>query len=193
MLRIDAAQQLAFVVAERDRVISLARSRRPRGSLPRQDNGEAIEVGDEAAIDRRIQREQACLVREELPDGNALLASLCELGPVGADPLVIVDPPAGVREGQRHGGESLGGRVDDHHGVALPRLGRLPVANAAPEIDDLLTPAVGAARAAELPATRKVVDKCVPHSLESGADVAVDVRCRCRHDSLRRRRPSPRG
>ena len=93
---------------------------------------------------------------EELPDGDALLALLCELRPVHADPLVVVDPPAGMREGQRHGGESLGRRVDDHHGVPLPRLGRLPVANAAPEIDDLLALAEGAARAPNSPRLTKL-------------------------------------
>ena len=148
-------------------MIGLACSRRPRGSLPRQNDGEAIEVGDNAAIDGRVEREQAGLMGEELPDGDALLALLCELRPVHADPLVVVDPPAGMSEGQRHGGESLGRRVDDHHGVPLPRLGRLAVANAAPEIDDLLAVAVGAARAAELTPADEVGDKCVPHSLES--------------------------
>ena len=49
------------------------------------------------------------------------------------------------------------------------------VAAESPEIHDLLAVTVAAARAAEFPATREVVDKCVPHSLEAGTDVTVDV------------------
>ena len=82
MLRIDPAQQLAFVEPERDGVIRLPRSGLPRGLLTRQHDRQAIEIGDDAAIDRLVEREQPRLVRQELADGDSLLALLRELRPV---------------------------------------------------------------------------------------------------------------
>jgi hypothetical protein len=43
-------------------------------------------------------------MREELPDGDARLAGLRELGPVRGDALVVVKPAARVGERQGHGG-----------------------------------------------------------------------------------------
>jgi hypothetical protein len=42
-------------------------------------------------------------------------------------PFFVVEPSAGVGDRQRHRGQALGGRVDDHHGVLLPRLAGLLV------------------------------------------------------------------
>ena len=84
MLRVDAAQQLALVEPERDRVVGLARSGFPRGRLPRHDRCQAIEVGHRVPIDRLVEREQARLVGQQLPDGDPVLAVLRELRPVRA-------------------------------------------------------------------------------------------------------------
>jgi hypothetical protein len=91
---IDAAHQLAFVEAEAHRVIGLPRPGLPRGFLPCEHDCEAVEIGDDAAIDRFIDGEQARLVREQLADGDLILALLRELGPVGRDPLFVVEPAA---------------------------------------------------------------------------------------------------
>ena len=82
---------------------------------------------------------------------------------------------------QGHGGQSLGGRVDEDHGVPLPRLASPLVPEAAPEVDDLLAAAIGAAGAAQLPASGKILGKRFVHGLEAAADVSFD------RDAIQRR------
>jgi hypothetical protein len=77
-----------------------------------------------------------------------------------------------VRDGQGHGGQALGGRVDEHHGVLLPRLARLLVPDAAPEIDDLLASMIGAAGAPQFPTSSEVVGKGVAYGANARTDVA---------------------
>ena len=77
-------------------------------------------------------------------------------------------------EGERHRGQTLRRRVDDHHGVLFPRLAGPLVADAAPEIDDLLAAVIGTAGAAQLPAPGEVLGERVAHRLEARADVPVD-------------------
>ena len=125
MVRIDAAQQLALVEPEGDAVIGLPRARFPRGLLTGQHDGQAIEIGDEAAIQRLVEHVQPRLVCQELADGDSLFALLRELRPVRAHPFFVVEPSPRVGDGQRHRGQALGRRVDDHHGVLLPRLAGL--------------------------------------------------------------------
>ena len=79
MARVDAAQDLALIEPQRDRVIGLSGSGFPRGCLPGQDDGEPIEVSNERAVERHIEREEPCLMRQELAHGDALLAVLREL------------------------------------------------------------------------------------------------------------------
>ena len=62
MMRIDTPQQLAFVETKGERVIRLARAWFPRGFLACEHYCHAIEVCDDAAIDRLVDREQPCLV-----------------------------------------------------------------------------------------------------------------------------------
>ena len=138
MPRVDSSQQFALIEAERDRVVRLARSPLPRRFLPGEHDGQSIEVGDQSAIDRFTEREQTRLVRQELADGDRVLPVLPELGPVRGDSLFVIQPAAGMCESERHCGETLGGGVDEHHRVLLPRLTSLLVANAAAEIDHLL-------------------------------------------------------
>ena len=159
MLRIDTAQQLALIEPERDAVIGLPRARFPRGFLTGQHDRQAIEVGDEAAIDGLVEHVQPCLVCQELADGDSLFALLRELRPVRAHPFLVVEPAAGVGDRQRHRGQPLGGRVDDDHGVLLPRLAGLLVSDAAPEVNDLLAAMIGTAGAAQLPAASEVLEQ----------------------------------
>jgi hypothetical protein len=87
------------------------------------------------------------LLRQQLSDGDLLFAVLREFRPVRRDPLVVIQPTPRMRERQRHRRQALSGRPDERHGVLLPRLARLTVAYAAPQVDDLLTIPVSAARA----------------------------------------------
>ena len=59
-------------------------------------------------------------------------ALLRELRPVRAHPLFVVEPAARVGDGERHRGQALGRRVDDDHGVSLPRLARLACSECRP-------------------------------------------------------------
>src|SRR6516162_118985 len=109
MQGIDAAQQLAFVKAEGESVIRLPGPRLPRRFLTREDDRKAVEVGDNASVHGLIERKQACLMRQELADGDSLLALLRELRPVSTDTFLEVEPPARVGDSERHGGQTFGG------------------------------------------------------------------------------------
>ena len=132
-----------------------------------------IEVGDHAAIDGLVEREEPGLMSQELADGDRLLAVLRELRPVGGDPLLVVEPPAGVGECQGHRRQALGGRVDDDHRVPFPRFARLLVSNAAPEIDDLLAAEIDTAGATQLTASSKVLGERVAHRFKAATDVSL--------------------
>ena len=116
-------------------------------------------------------------MREELADGDVVLALLRELRPVPAHPLLVVEPAARVGDGHGHRRQPLGRRVDDDHRVPLPGLTRLLVSDSAPEVDDLLTPAIGAAGAAEFVAMSEVVGKRLAHRLEATSYVSLYRRC----------------
>ena len=129
---------------------------------------------------------------EQLADGDLLFALLRELRPVRGHPLFVIEPAARVGEGERHRGQALGGRVDDHHGVLLPRLAGLLVANAAPEVDDLLAAVIDTAGAAQLSAPGEVLGERLAHRLEATTDVSFDdhlIRWRDGHDSSSTRGP----
>jgi hypothetical protein len=108
VLRIDATQQLAFVEAEAEAVIGLTRTGLPLGPLTSEDGGQPIEISEYGAIDWFFDREESRLVREQLSNGDPLFAVLSELGPVRRDAFLVIEPPARMRHGQRHRGESLG-------------------------------------------------------------------------------------
>ena len=174
MLRVDSPHQLAFIEPEADRMVGLARPRLPRRLLTGKDDREPIEVGDDAGIDGLVEREKPRLVGEQLAHGDLVFALLRELGPVGGHALFVIEPAAGVGDGERHGGQPLAGRPDEHHRVPLPRFARLFVANAAPQVDDLLAAVVGTAGAAQLPASSEVVGKRLAHGLKARTDVPLD-------------------
>ena len=80
MLWVDTSHQLAFIESEAERVVGLPRSRFPCGLLAGEDDREAIEVGDHAAIDGLVEREQPRLVGEELADGDVSLPCCANSG-----------------------------------------------------------------------------------------------------------------
>jgi hypothetical protein len=140
---------------------------------------QSVEIGHRAAVHRLVEGEEARLMTQQLAHGDLVLAVLGELGPVGRDPLVVVQPAARVGDGQRHRRKTLGRGMDYHHRVALPRLVRLLVADAAPEIDDLLAEVVRRARAAQFSAAGEVLLEHLADDLEAATDVTLDAVCRC--------------
>jgi hypothetical protein len=79
-------------------VVGLALAGRPFGSLAGHDAGQAVEIGDDGPIDGLVEPEEPGLVGEELANGDPPLAGLSEFRPVCADPLVVIEPAAGVGE-----------------------------------------------------------------------------------------------
>ena len=64
----------------------------PGRLLPGQYDRPAIQVRNQVLVNRLVEGKQARLVREELADGDLLLAFLGELGPVAADALLVIEP-----------------------------------------------------------------------------------------------------
>jgi hypothetical protein len=143
----------------------------PRRLLARQNDRQTIQVRDHVSVDRLVQRVQPRLVREELADGDRVLALLRELRPVAAHTFLVVEPATRVGDGEGHRGQALRGRVDDDHRVLLPRLTGSRVPNAAPQIDHLLTVVIGAAGATQFPSSSEVLGERLAHRLELAADV----------------------
>ena len=179
MTRIDPAQQLAFVVAEADRVIGLPRAGLPHRFLAGQHHRQTIEVGDQAPVHRLIEGEQARLVSQELADGDGLFSLLGKLRPVAADALLVVEPAPGMGDRQGHRGQALGSRVDQDHRVLLPGLtGRL-VPDTAPQVDDLLTSMVHATSAAQFVSPGEVLGERICARPQSPRSHAPSIRMRC--------------
>jgi len=155
-------------------VIALLGAGFPRRPVTGHDRRQLVRVRDNAPVDWFVKGKQTGLVRKELPYGDVLLAVLGEFRPVAADALLVVEPAAGVGDGQRHRRQTLGGRVDEDHGVRLPRFARLLVADAAPEVDHFLAAVIDAARAAQLMPSSEVLDERLAHRLEAGTDVPLD-------------------
>src|SRR5688572_28885797 len=93
---------------------------------------------------------------EKLADGDALFALLCEIRPVRAHALFVVEPSARVRDGERHRSQPFGRRVHDHHRAPFPRVSSLFVADASPNVDGLLSAMVGTAGTTKFGAAGKV-------------------------------------
>ena len=178
MLRIDPAQQLAFVVAEGDRVIGLPRARLPGRFLASQHDRQPIEVGDQTPVRLLIEGKQTRLMRQQLADGDSLLALLGELRPVGGDAFLVVEPAPGMGERQRHRRQALGGRVDENHGVLFPRLAGRLVPHTAPQVNDLLAPVVHATGAAQFVAPGEILSERIAHGLKARAYMPpISMRC----------------
>ena len=175
-LGIGPTQQLALVEAEGDGVVALARSWLPQRSLARQPDGQRLRVGEELGTDRLVERGEAGLVGEQLPDGDLLLAVLRELGPVGGHALLEVQVPAAVRHRERHGCHALGGREDRYQGVALPGQAPAPVALAAPQVHDDLAVALRRAGGPDRSALRELRAEGVGDRSEARRDVTLDLR-----------------
>jgi hypothetical protein len=70
--------------------------------------------------------------------------------------------------------------MHDDHRVCFPGVGRLLVANAAPEIDDLHAPVIRAAGTGQLVAAFEILCERLSHAFESASDMPLDddaVRC----------------
>src|SRR5262249_37688289 len=125
---------------------------------------------------RLVEGVQPSLMREELADGDAVLALLREFRPVGAHALFIVQPPARMSDRKRHGGQPFCSRIDYHHRVPLPGFAGLLVSNATPDVDDFLAVVVGAASRAELMPPSEVVGEYVPHVFTAPCDASTERR-----------------
>src|SRR5215218_7688985 len=105
-LRVDTTDQLPLVPAEANAVVAMPCPRLPGGLLAGDHVCEGVAVRYGRAIYWLVQPGEASLVGEQLPDRDILLAILGELWPVGANPLVVVEKPAGTRvsscQGKRH-------------------------------------------------------------------------------------------
>src|SRR5439155_4202388 len=93
MMRIDTPQQLAFVETKGERVIRLARAWFPRGFLACEHYCHAIEVCDDAAIDRLVDREQPCLVCQELAHRSGVIGAAGVPGKLNLG-LMLIPPNA---------------------------------------------------------------------------------------------------
>jgi hypothetical protein len=155
------------------REASLPRAGLPRRLLPREHAGQTIEIADEAAINRLVQFKQPGLMCQKLADGDSLFALPGELWPIGGHSFFVVKPAPGVREGERHGSQALGRRVDDHHRVLLPRLARLLVPDSTPEVDDLFAILLGTAGAPLFSTSRESGGKGFANDLKPLSDVSL--------------------
>jgi hypothetical protein len=172
--RVDPAQQLALVPAEAHAVVAVARPGLPQRTLARYRVGQTVEVGEQVRVEWLVHDRQAGLVRKELAHGHVALPRLRELGPVRRHALVIVEPAARVGQRERHRGEPLRGRVDEHERVLAPGLAVAGVAHASPQVDHLLAAHVGGAGAAELVAHGEVALELVADLFEARFDVPLD-------------------
>src|SRR6185369_17715885 len=107
-------------------------------------------------------------------DGDRLLPLLGELGPVGADALLVIEPAAGMGDRESHRRQALGCRIDDDHRVFQPRLAGRLVSHAAPQVDDLLPALIDATGAAQFMPPREIPGERVAHGFEAGAYMTFD-------------------
>jgi hypothetical protein len=85
---VDSANELTAQVAVEQRVLGVAGTRLPPGRFRREQRTGSVPV--EENVGRRLvaKRHQAGLVAEQLTDGDAFLAGLCEFRPVLGDGVV---------------------------------------------------------------------------------------------------------
>ena len=76
---------------------------------------------------------------------------------------------------QRHRGQTLGGRVHQHHGVFLPGFAGRLVAQTSPQVDHFLAVVEYTTGAAQLIAPREIFGKRIPHGLETRLHLAFDL------------------
>ena len=154
-------------------------SRWPRGCLPLE------RLDDRVPAERLLEREgpvdprQAGPVRQEVRHRHVLLSGLGELGPIRRHRRLHVDCALLSQPVGAHRGNPLGGRVDEHHRVLVPRPPGLRVGNTPPEVDDLLPPVVGTKCCAGLESVVEVGLERVAHLFETGRGPSLD----CRHST----------
>jgi hypothetical protein len=155
-------------------VIRLTLAWRPLRPLAGHDLREPVEVFDDAAIDRLVEREQPRLMGQQLAHRDPFLTLLSELRPIATNSLVVVEPAPRMGQRNDHRRQTLGRRVDDRHRVFLPRLGADSISHTAPQVDDLLAVMVDAASTTYLTATRKIFDEGLANRLECAAYVTMN-------------------
>ena len=104
---------------------------------------------------------------QQLPDRDFFFTVLSELGPICGNAFVVIEPPARVGDRERHRRQTLGGRVDDHHRILLPRFAGRPVANPAPEVDHLFATMINATGAAEFVAAGEIFGEGFTYGFEA--------------------------
>ena len=92
--RVDAAHQLTRQPAVGECVVAVRGARFPQRRLFGETAGDRGPVERVRKRDRRVDAEEAGLVREQLGDGDIALSSRRELGPVRRHLLVVVEQPA---------------------------------------------------------------------------------------------------
>ena len=100
---------------------SRAASPAPTPAPARDGRGDPVEVDEVGEAERRVDRAQPGLVRQQLAHRDVLLAVRGELRPVARHRRVVVEQPAAVRDGDRHRGDALRGREHRDQRVLLPR------------------------------------------------------------------------
>lgn len=161
---IGARDQLGGDPPEGEVVVALAGSGGPLGPLAGDERGEPVLVGQVDQPQALVDGGEPGLVGQHLPDRDRLLAGLGELRPVGGHGGVVVQQPAGARDGQGGGGHALGHAEDQDQGVLTPR--QSAVAQAAPQVHDRLAVPVHRAGGAQLATLGEVVRKRLPDRLE---------------------------
>jgi hypothetical protein len=114
------------------------------------------------------------LVRQHVADGDPFFARLCELRPVGRNPLVVVDEPPVHHDVHQRRGHTLRGGEARRHGVGFPGVA-LRVARAAPQVDHAFAAVVDAQRGS---AGRggQLLSELAGHASEGRVEISVQIR-----------------
>src|SRR5262245_7720359 len=172
-MRIHPPEKLALIPAQRQRVVAVLRSWLPCRLLSCQNLRESIVIGQLLDRQRLINRYQAGLMREELPNGDLSFARLGKFWPVLCHGRVEAEQSSTMSDHQRRCRHSFRDRKSQAKRVFLPRLSMRSLA--APQIDDLYASMVNAAGGALLAALVKIPLKRKTHRVEISAAMALNV------------------
>ena len=110
-----------------------------------------------------------------MADENTLLAVLGELRPVGGDRCIQIDLPAVGQNMDAQRAQALGDRIENAHGVFVPRTGARVVPMAPPQIDDFFTLVIDANGTAYLAVFGEVALQRFTHGGEGRIAGAINV------------------
>ena len=173
-LCIRVPDEFRHIPTESERVVAVPRPWRPDGGLGRELRRHVHGVRQVRKCQLRFDDGESGLVAEQLPHGDGALARLCELRPVVGHLRVVGDQPARCsdRNGKRR--NAFRGREHSDERVLLPRRPGDPVAETAPEIDDLAAIAVHREGGSDLLAAAQVATKRVGNLAVAVVDVTAD-------------------